>query len=246
MPVLWKCNLNVTVMLRNSFLVDCLFCSFLNNMNKYLAELIGTFALVFCGTGAIVINQQSGGAVTHVGVAITFGLIVITMIYALGDISGAHLNPAVTIAFTIAKRFELKQTLPYIISQLSGALIASLILKYLFPDNEMLGTTLPAGAEIQSFILEFILTFFLMVVIINVATGSKEQGMFAGLAIGFTVLLEAMFAGPICGASMNPARSIAPAIVSGHFQHLWIYIVAPLLGAAFAIPVFKILHPKKI
>jgi len=215
-------------------------------MNKYIAELIGSFALVFCGTGAIVINEQSNGAVTHVGIAITFGLIVMAMIYALGDISGAHLNPAVTIAFTLAKRFQLRQALPYIFSQLTGAFIASFILKYLFPDNETLGATLPAGAKMQSFILEFILTFFLMLVIINVATGSKEQGMFAGLAIGSTVLLEAMFAGPICGASMNPARSIAPAIVSGHMEHLWIYITAPVLGAAFAIPVFKILHFKKI
>ena len=215
-------------------------------MNKYIAELIGTFALVFCGTGAIVINEQSNGAVTHVGIAITFGLIVMAMIYALGDISGAHLNPAVTIAFTIAKRFEQKQALPYIISQLLGAFMASLILKYLFPSNETLGATLPAGAEIQSFILEFILTFFLMLVIINVATGSKEQGMFAGLAIGFTVLLEAMFAGPVSGASMNPARSFSPAIVSGHLEHLWIYMIAPILGAAFAIPVFKLLQPKNI
>lgn len=214
-------------------------------MNKYLAELIGTFALVFCGTGAVVIDQQSGGAVTHAGVAITFGLIVMAMIYALGDISGAHMNPAVTIAFTIAKRFQLKQVLPYIISQLIGAFLASATLHYLFPANETLGTTLPAGTEMQSFILEFILTFFLMLVIINVATGSKEQGMFAGLAIGSTVLLEAMFAGPICGASMNPARSIAPALISGNTQHLWIYIAAPITGAAFAIPVFKILHNKK-
>jgi aquaporin NIP len=215
-------------------------------MNKYLAELIGTFALVFCGTGAIVINQQTNGAVTHVGIAITFGLIVMAMIYALGDISGAHLNPAVTIAFTLAKRFQLKEVLPYIVSQLLGAVLASFILNYLFPDNETLGATLPAGTAIQSFILEFILSFFLMLVIINVATGSKEQGMFAGLAIGFTVLLEAMFAGPVCGASMNPARSIAPAIASGHLEHLWLYIAAPLSGAAFAIPVFKILHPKKL
>jgi aquaporin Z len=162
----------------------------------------------------------------------------------LGNISGAHLNPAVTIAFTIAKRFKLKQVLPYIISQLSGAFLASGTLKYLFATNETLGATLPAGTEMQSFILEFILTFFLMLVIINVATGSKEQGMFAGLAIGSTVLLEAMFAGPICGASMNPARSISPAIVSGHLQHLWLYIIAPIAGAAFAIPVFKILHHK--
>ncbi len=214
-------------------------------MNKYVAELLGTFALVFCGTGAIVIDQQSNGAVTHVGIAITFGLIVMAMIYALGNISGAHMNPAVTIAFTIAKRFQLKQVLPYIISQLIGGLLASLILRFLFPTNETLGATLPAGTEMQSFVLEFLLTFFLMLVIINVATGSKEQGMFAGLAIGSTVLLEAMFAGPICGASMNPARSISPAIVSGHTEHLWIYIAAPITGAVFAIPVFKILHSKK-
>jgi len=211
-------------------------------VSKYLAELIGTFAIVFCGTGAIVINQQSNGLVSHVGIAITFGLIVMAMIYSLGNISGAHFNPAVTIAFTIAKRFQLKQVIPYVISQLSGAFLASAILKFLFPANNTLGATLPAGTELQSFILEFILTFFLMLVIINVATGSKEQGMFAGLAIGSTVLLEAMFAGPVCGASMNPARSISPAVVSGHLEHLWIYIVAPIAGAAFAIPVFKILH----
>jgi aquaporin Z len=214
-------------------------------MNKYLAELVGTFALIFCGTGAVVINQQTNGSLTHVGVAITFGLIVMVMIYSLGDISGAHLNPAVTIAFTLAKKFPLKQVLPYIISQLSGALLASLILTYLFPTNKTLGATLPAGTEMQSFILEFILSFLLMLVIINVATGSKEQGMFAGLAIGFMVLLEAMFAGLISGASMNPARSISPAIVSGHLEHLWVYIVAPIAGTAFAIPVCKILHDKK-
>jgi len=166
------------------------------------------------------------------------------MIYSLGDISGAHMNPAVTIAFAIAKKFQLKQVLPYIISQLIGAFFASVTLKFLFPTNDTLGATLPAGTEMQSLILEFILTFFLMLVIINVATGSKEQGMFAGLAIGSTVLLMAMFAGPVCGASMNPARSISPAIVSGHLEHLWIYIFAPVAGAAFAIPVCKILHYK--
>lgn len=214
-------------------------------MNKYIAELIGTFTLVFCGTGAIVIDQQYGGTVTHIGVAITFGFIVMSMIYALGDISGAHMNPAVTIAFTIAKRFQLKQVLPYVISQLTGALLASTTLHLLFPADETLGATLPAGSEMQSFVLEFLLTFFLMLVIINVATGSKEQGMFAGLAIGSTVLLEAMFAGPVCGASMNPVRSISPALVSGHTKHLWIYIAAPIAGAAFAIPVFNLLHYNK-
>ena len=214
-------------------------------MKKYVAEALGTFALVFCGTGAIVIDQQTNGAVTHVGIAITFGFIVMAMIYTLGNISGAHLNPAVTIAFTLAKRFQLKKVLPYITAQLTGAMLASLALKYLFPTNETLGVTLPSGTEIQSFILEFILTFFLMIVIINVASGSKEQGMFAGLAIGSTVLLEAMFAGPICGASMNPARSIAPALISGHSEHLWLYIVAPIAGAASAIPIWKFLNYNK-
>ncbi len=166
------------------------------------------------------------------------------MIYTLGTISGAHLNPAVTIAFTLARRFQLKQLLPYIIAQLAGAMLASLTVKFLFPTNETLGATLPTGTEQQSFILEFILTFFLMLVIIQVATGSKEQGMFAGLAIGSTVLLEAMFAGPICGASMNPALSISPAVISGHIQHLWIYIIAPVARAAFAIPVWKFLNHK--
>jgi aquaporin Z len=211
---------------------------------KYFAEILGTFAMVFCGTGAIIINQQTNGAITHVGVAITFGLIVMAMIYALGNISGAHLNPAVTIAFTLAKKFKLKQVIPYIISQLVGAFLASLVLKYLFPTNEFLGATIPSGTAFQSFILEFILTFLLMLVIINVATGSKEQGMFAGLAIGSTVLLEAMFAGPICGASMNPARSLAPAIISGHIEHLWVYLSATILGAALAIPTWKFLNQK--
>jgi aquaporin NIP len=210
-------------------------------MRNYIAELAGTFALVFCGTGAIIIDQQSGGAVTHVGVAITFGLIVMSMIYALGNISGAHLNPAVSIAFTIARRFPVKRLPGYIISQLVGALLASSVLKFLFPADGLLGATMPAGTEMQSLILELILTFFLMLVIINVAVGSKEQGMFAGLAIGAVVGLEAMFAGPICGASMNPVRSIAPSIVSGHLEHLWIYVLAPVIGAALAIPLWEYL-----
>lgn len=214
-------------------------------MNKWLAELLGTFALVFCGTGAIVINQESGGAITHVGIAITFGLIVMAMIYTFGDISGAHLNPAVTLAFTIAGRFKLKEVAPYLISQLAGAFLASVTLRYLFPANETLGATLPSGTAMQSFILEFILTFFLMLVIIHVATGSKEQGMFAGLAIGSVVLLEAMFAGPICGASMNPARSLAPAIVSGNTDHLWVYLTATISGAILSIPVWKFLNRNK-
>jgi aquaporin NIP len=213
-------------------------------MKKYYAEIIGTFALVFCGTGAIIINQETSGTITHAGIAFTFGLIVMVMIYALGPISGAHLNPAVTIAFSVAKRFPAKQILPYIISQGIGALAASITLKLLFTSNELLGATMPRGSELQSFVLETILTFFLMFVIIQVATGSKEQGMFAGLAIGSTVLLEAMFAGPICGASMNPIRSLSPAVVSGHLEHLWIYLTAPVIGAVLAILVWNILKSK--
>lgn len=205
------------------------------NIRKYLAEFIGTYILLFCGTGAVIINEQTHGAVTHVGVAITFGLVVMSLIYAIGSLSGAHLNPAVSIAFALANRFSAKCLLPYIVSQLAGAILASFTLKLLFPGNLHLGGTLPAGTDTQSFILEFILTYILMLVIINVATGSKEQGMFAGLAIGGVVLFEAMFAGPICGASMNPARSIGPAVASGNYHSLWLYIAAPIMGAALAI-----------
>jgi aquaporin NIP len=212
-------------------------------MRKYLAELIGTYALVFCGTGAIIINEQSAGVITHMGTSITFGLIVMSMIYTFGDISGAHINPAVSIAFTISGRFPVKNLPFYLLSQITGAILASLTLKGLFPDNLLLGTTLPSGSQWQSLVLEFILTFFLMLVIINVSTGSKEQGMFAGLAIGSVVGLEAMFAGPICGASMNPARSLGPAIVSGQFSSLWIYLLAPIAGAMTAVPVFNLLKP---
>ena len=209
---------------------------------KYLAEILGTFAIVFCGTGAIIINQETAGSITHVGVAITFGLIVMCMIYALGNISGAHFNPAVTLAFALFNKFKWKQVLPYVMSQTLGAFAASTLLRLLFPANKLLGATLPSGVWSQTFILEFILTFLLMLVILHVANGSKEQGMFAGLAIGATVLLEAMFAGPICGASMNPVRSLAPAVVSGHTQYLWVYLTATVFGALSAVPVWKLLN----
>ena len=204
-------------------------------MRKYTAEIIGTFALVFCGTGAIVINEASNGAITHAGIAITFGLIVLAMIYALGDISGAHLNPAVSIAFTVGGRMSMGQTIPYIISQVIGAFGASLTLHALFPANKTLGATIPAGTDMQSFILEIILTFILMFVILTVSTGAKEKGITAGIAIASVVGLEAMFAGPICGASMNPVRSLAPAVISGNVQSLWVYLTAPVIGAVAAV-----------
>jgi aquaporin NIP len=210
-------------------------------MKKYAAEFIGTFALVFCGTGAIVIDQQTGGQVGHAGIAATFGLIVLAMIYTFGETSGAHFNPAVSIGFWVAGRFEGNKVLPYILSQVGGALFASGLLRLIFPTNQLLGTTLPAGGAMQSFVLEFILTYFLMLVIINVSQGSKEIGVLAGIAIGATVLLEAMFAGPICGASMNPARSLAPAFVSGNLQMLWIYLSAPVLGAIGATVTWRLM-----
>ena len=203
---------------------------------KLFAEFLGTFILVFAGTGAIVINGVSGGAITHAGIAITFGLVVLALIYTFGDVSGAHLNPAVTTAFAAAGRFPWTAVPGYIGAQLLGAFGASGLLRALFTQHETLGATLPAGTATQSFILEIVLTFILMLVILSVSTGAKEKGITAGIAIGAVIALEAMFAGPICGASMNPARSISPAVVSGHLEHLWVYLAGPLLGALIAIP----------
>jgi aquaporin Z len=204
-------------------------------VKKLVAEFLGTFVLVFAGTGAIVINETSGGAVTHVGIALTFGLVVLAMIYTLGDISGAHLNPAVTLGFFAARRFPFGQVAPYLASQCSGAIAASLVLRSLFPANAALGATLPAGSVAQSFVLELILTAILMFVILGVSTGASEKGITAGIAVGAVIGLEALFAGPICGASMNPARSLGPALVTLNLTHLWIYLVAPVLGAALAV-----------
>lgn len=209
-------------------------------MKKYISELIGTFALVFCGTGAIIINEQTG-AISHVGIAATFGLVILAMIYTYGEVSGAHFNPAVTIAFSLINLFPKKEVLPYLSSQFIGAFAASGILKFLFPENLNLGSTIPLGSDMQSVIIEIILTFLLMTVILNVSQGSKEVGIMAGIAIGATVLLEAMFAGPISGASMNPARSLAPAVISQNYHSLWIYITAPLVGSTGAAIFWKAL-----
>ena len=203
---------------------------------KLAAEFVGTFALTFAGTGAVVVNDVSGGAVTHAGVAATFGLVVLAMIYAVGETSGAHFNPAVTLGFFLAGRLPGRCVLLYAAVQTLGAFAASGLLRALFGTTASLGATLPRGPAVQSFVLEVVLTALLMFVILCVATGSREQGLMAGIAIGATVGLEAMFAGPISGASMNPARSLAPAVVSGNVTALWVYLVAPAVGAAVAVP----------
>lgn len=208
-------------------------------MKRYTAECIGTFALVFCGTGAIVINQETNGQVGHIGIAVTFGLVVMAMIYTFAESSGAHFNPAVTISFAVARLFPAKEILPYITAQVLGALLASGILKLLFPANLQLGATIPAGSYLQSFVLELVLTFILMITILFTSQGTEQTAAMAAIAIGGVVLLEAMFAGPVCGASMNPVRSISPAIVSGNMQALWIYIAAPLAGALLATIVWR-------
>ena len=209
---------------------------------KLWSEFFGTFALVFCGTGAIIINDTAGGAVTHVGVALTFGLVVMALIYTFGDISGAHFNPAVTLAFAVAKRFEARCVAPFIGAQLAGGVFASILLRVLFPAHTTLGATVPRGAPLQSLILEIVLTWLLMLVILNVSTGAKEKGITAGLVVGAVIGLEAMFAGPICGASMNPARSFAPALVSGQLGALWLYLLGPIAGALLAVPTLALVR----
>jgi aquaporin Z len=210
-------------------------------VKKYLAELMGTYIMVFAGTGAIIVNDVYG-SVSHLGIGLTFGLVVMAVIYSIGSISGAHINPAVSIAFWVSKRFRGKEVLPYIISQFLGAILASLTLSFMFPQDELLGATLPAGSWEQSFVMEFILTFILMFVILLMSEGSKEVGVMTGFAVGMVVAFEAIFAGPVSGASMNPARSLAPALVSGHLTHLWLYIIATTLGASasvFAVRLIK-------
>ena len=205
-------------------------------MKKCAAEFFGTFCLVFAGTGAIVVNASTGGVISHAGIALVFGLIVLAMIYTVGDVSGAHLNPAVTLGFYAAGRLEFGLVLPYIVSQILGAIAASMAVRFVLPPQASLGATLPAGSAMQSFVLEVILTLILMWVILSVSTGAKEKGITAGIAVGAVIALEALFAGPISGASMNPARSLGPAIVAMKLDSLWIYLTAPILGALLAVP----------
>ncbi len=210
---------------------------------RFLAELVGTFILVVCGCGACVVNDQTA-ALTHPGIALVWGLVVLALVYALGDLSGCHINPAVTLGFALARRFPWKEVLPYIAAQVGGAVAAAELLHLLFPSDAKLGATVPSGHEVQSFVLEVFLTWFLMLAVLCVSTGAKEKGITAGIAVGAIIGLEAMFAGPICGASMNPARSLAPAAVSGHLEFVWIYLLAPPLGAALAVPTYHLIRPE--
>lgn len=207
-------------------------------MKRYVAEAIGTYALVFAGTGAIVVDTVSGGQVGLVGIAVAFGLVVATMIYAIGDLSGAHLNPAVSFGAMVARRFSKAEVIPYVLAQCVGAIAASATLKALFPGLNSYGVTLPtlpnAEAVTHAFVFEVILTFFLMFVILGVTAAGKAETPLAGFAIGGVVAFEVFLGGPVCGASMNPARSLGPALISGQTQHLWVYLAAPVLGGVLA------------
>lgn len=209
---------------------------------RLCAEGFGTFCLVFAGTGAVIVNEVTEGAVTHVGVALTFGLVVMALVYTLGKVSGCHLNPAVTLGLCVAGRASRTLVMPYIVSQCVGALLASGTLRVLFPASSALGATVPAGSDGQSFVLEFVLTLILMFVILSTAFGGSEEKLLAGAAIGGVVGFEALFAGPISGASMNPARSLAPAIVALQLDHVWIYVVAPIAGALASVPLSRWIH----
>ncbi len=205
-------------------------------MNKYLAELAGTFVLVFCGTGAIVVSNECNGIITHTQIAIIFGLSVMTMILMFRKISGAHINPAVTIALALAKKFKWKNVLPYMVFQIAGAMAASFLVMTIFPNNKLLGATLPSISVVECFVIELVLTFILMIGVL------RAPGRYSGMIIGVIVGLEAYFAGKFTGASMNPSRSLAPALVSGHTEFLWIYLTAPVMGASLAVYANKLIR----
>jgi MIP family channel proteins len=208
-------------------------------MHKLAAEYIGAFALVFAGTGAVVIDAETGGGVGHIGVGLTFGLVIMVMIYAVGHISGAHFNPAVTLGFAVGRHFSWTFVPRYWAAQVLGGVTASLLLRAMFGDIAHLGATIPRGSARQSFVLEAVLTFLLMFVITSVATDVRAVGQAAAIAIGGTIGLEALFAGPISGASMNPARSLAPALVSWTWTDQWLYIAGPMIGAIAGVFAYR-------
>jgi aquaporin Z len=200
------------------------------------AELFGTFVLVFAGTGAIVFDSVNPGKIGHVGVALTFGLVVLAMVYAVGSVSGAHLNPAVTVGLWAARRLPGRQVMPFVGAQLTGAFAASALLFAMYPTHPTLGATIPHGPAWHSFVLEVWLTAVLVFVVLAVTIAEPSVKALGGVIVGAVIALEALFAGPISGASMNPARSLAPGIVSGQVEYLWVYVAAPLAGALVAVP----------
>ena len=207
-------------------------------MQRYLAEFLGTFILVLAGCGAIAVKSLTNGEPPFVGIGVIWGLIVMAVIFTIGDISGAHINPAVTIAFWVARRFSTLDVVPYIIAQCLGATAAAGVLWYLFPDDVHTGVTHfdPEVLSVtQAFVLEVLLTWFLMFAVINVSTGAKEKGITAAIAIGGVISIDVLFGGQVTGASMNPARSLGPALVNGDFDQLWVYIAGPIIGAILAI-----------
>jgi aquaporin NIP len=214
-------------------------------MKKYIAEYLATFGLMICGTGAVVISQEMPGTIFNGGAALAFGLIVTLMIYVFGDISGANMNPVVSITFACLKMHSVKDALFYTLFQAAGAFSASFTLHFLFPNNKGLGGTLPSGTAVQSFLLEVFLTFLLMLAVLLLSGSSIKIKKYAGVIIGAIVGLEAFFAGPICGASMNPIRSVAPAVVSHQTQYLWIYLLGPFLGAFFATLIWLLVFKKR-
>lgn len=206
---------------------------------------MGTFALVFTGCGSAIVNDTFGGALGLIGVSLVFGLIVMAMIYSIGSVSGAHINPAVTLGLLFAGKLEERFVIPYISSQVLGAIAAALLLRFMFPEHPTLGSILPSGSNVQGFITEVALTFFLMFVILNVISGPKENGIMAGAVIGGTVALDILFGGPVTGASMNPARSLGPALISGNLASLWIYLIAPIVGAYIACTAYRLIQGEK-
>ncbi|KAM1689029.1 hypothetical protein PS1_036859 [Malus domestica] len=219
------------------------FCVSVPFMQKVFAEVLGTYFVIFAGCGSVVVNLVSDKTVSFPGISIVWGLVVMVMIYSVGHISGAHFNPAVTIAFAVTKRFPLKQVPAYVGAQILGSTLAAGTLRLIFngPQNHFAGTS-PSGTPFQSFVIEFIITFYLMFVVSGVATDNRAIGELAGLAIGATVLLNVMCTGQISGASMNPARSIGPAIASWHYKHLWVYIFGPTLGAVSGALVYNVIR----
>lgn len=207
-------------------------------IRRSAAELVGTYALVTAGCGAIMVNAQTS-ALTHVGIALTFGLIITVMIASTGHLSGAHFNPAVTIAFAVTRHFPWREVVYYVVAQMLGALLGAVTLRLLIGDIAALGATLPSGSALQSFGLEVLLTAVLMFVIISVATDTRAVGTPAALAIGFTVALDALWGGPISGASMNPARSLGPALIAGIWENQWVYLLAPIIGAAIGAALYQ-------